>query len=308
MGGSTIKAALTEPGGSIFRKAHRPTLAEAAQQQTIDQIHSCIDELLKHADSEGQTVSGIGIGVPGTIDIERGVVYHPPNLPAWKEVPLAEELRSVWNMDVHLDNDANCAALGEAHYGAGREVRNFIGLTLGTGVGSGIIIDHRVFHGDHGFAGEFGHITIDHNGTLCNCGSRGCIEAYVGIHYMMREAVPELCANATSSLHERAMHDPESLLPKDLSDAATVGDPMSAALLRRAGERLGYAIATAVNLLDIATFIIGGGIAAAGDVLFEGIREGAQARVLRVHRDHLRIIPAETGNDAGMLGAAALLM
>lgn len=309
IGGSSIKAALTDPaGGRIFERTRRPTCADAERQRTINQIHTCIETLIRHAGGMNLNVNGIGIGVPGTVDVERGMVYHPPNLPAWDEVPLAEVVRQTWDMDVRIDNDANCAALGEAHFGAGRTLQHFIGLTLGTGVGSGIILNRRIFHGEHGFAGEFGHLSIDHDGTPCNCGGRGCIEAYIGIRYMMREAVPLLRADRLSPLQQRAAEEPESLVPEDLSNAANAGDQTSAAILRTAGERLGVAIASAANLMDITSFIIGGGISAAGDVLFDGIRGCALERVLKVHREHLRILPAETGNDAGMLGAASLLV
>ncbi|PLX31990.1 MAG: ROK family protein [Ignavibacteria bacterium] len=309
IGGSSIKAALTDPEvGRIFEIARRPTFANSSQKVTIEQIHTCIETLIRFAGGENLTVNGIGIGVPGTVDVERGIVYHPPNLPAWEEVPLAEEIHTAWDMDVRLDNDANCAALGEAHFGAGRDMQHFIGLTLGTGVGSGIIINRRIFHGEHGFAGEFGHLTIDQNGVKCNCGGRGCIEAYIGIHYMMQEAVPLLRDDPRSPLQQRAADDPASLSPEDLSTAADAGDRSSASILRTAGERLGAAVASAANLMDITSFIVGGGISAAGDVLFDGVRQSARERVLRVHRDHLRILPAQTGNDAGMLGAASLLV
>ena len=308
IGGTSMKAALTEPGGTVYAKTRRPTLADREQDATIDQLHGCIEELLDRAEAESLGVDGIGIGVPGAIDIASGTVFHPPNLPAWREVPLADIMHDRWKREVRIDNDANCAALGEAHFGAGREYDDFIGLTLGTGVGSGIIFGNRIYHGERGFAGEFGHITIDFNGPPCNCGNNGCVEAYVGIGYMMRAATPLLRNASGSPLHERARQNPESLSPEDLARAAAEGDGVSADILRTAGDRLGVAIASTANLLDMTTFIIGGGISGAGDVLFDGIRSSAKARALKVHRDRLVILPAALGNDAGMLGAAALLV
>ena len=321
IGGSSIKAALTAADGShvtgsdsaltaqaeprFVARTQRPTMADLPMEKTLEQLHGCVEELLTKTERH---ISGIGIGVPGAIDHARGMVLYPPNLPAWQEVPLARLLAERWQVPVQLENDANCAALGERHFGAGRKHTNFIGLTLGTGVGSGIILDGRIYHGERGFAGEFGHMSIDGNGPRCNCGNRGCIEAYLGIHYLMREAIPELKGDSISLLHQRACEDPDSLVPKDLSDAADRGDATSLHILRRAGERLGVAIASAANLLDVTTFIIGGGIAAAGAPLFDGIKESARSRVLKVHRDHLAILPAELGNDAGMLGAAALML
>ncbi|MBE0643294.1 MAG: ROK family protein [Bacteroidetes bacterium] len=306
IGGSSIKAALTDAGQRIVARTRRPTMAEYERERTISQIDECIGELLAHV--EARDVEGIGVGVPGAIDLENGVVYYPPNLPGWGEVPLADILSRKWDIPVRLDNDANCAALGEAHFGAGRQREHFVGLTLGTGVGAGIIIGGRIYHGQRGFAGEFGHITINSDGPLCNCGNHGCVEAYVGIHYMMREAIPLLRADMNGLLYQRAIANPESLMPVDLSEAAQQGDTTSRDILRDTGKRLGIAIASAANLLDITTFLIGGGIAAAGDPLFEGIIESAIARVLKVHRDSLTILPAELGNDAGMLGAASLML
>ncbi|MCB2205710.1 ROK family protein [bacterium] len=308
IGGSSIKAALTEPGASVIANTRRPTLADGDRDATLGQINACIEELLSEASARDIDVQGIGVGVPGTIDIAAGVVYHPPNLPAWEEVPLAEILREKWDLEVRVDNDANCAALGEAHFGAGKAHTDFIGLTLGTGVGSGIILSNHIYHGQRGFAGEFGHISIDYNGTQCNCGNFGCIEAYVGIHYMMHEAIPLLRQAPHSPLHHRALEKNSDLQPHDLSTAADAGDEVSAEILRRAGRRLGVAIASAANLLDITVFIIGGGISAAGDLLFDAIRASAAERALKVHRDDFIILPAELGNDAGMLGAASLLL
>ncbi len=306
IGGSSIKAALTDAGRRILARTLRPTMAYSEMEQTFVQIHACIEELLAH--EEAKDVAGIGVGVPGAIDLEAGVVFYPPNLPSWGEVPVASMISRRWDLPVHVDNDANCAALGEAHFGAGRGRSHFIGLTLGTGVGAGIISDGRIYHGQRGFAGEFGHITIHDDGPLCNCGNHGCVEAYVGIRYLMQRAVPALIADEGSPLHRSATENPEGLTPKDIADAAARGDGTAQRILRDTGERLGVAIASAANLLDVTTFIVGGGIAAAGDPLFEGIRQSASSRVLKVHRDALHILPAELGNDAGMLGAASLML
>lgn len=305
IGATSIKAALVGPGPTLLARGTRPTEAQHSLDASLAQLHALIGEL--HAQLDGE-LRGIGVGVPGAIDQERGIVYAPPNMPAWKEVALARALGDTWHCPVRIDNDANCAALGEAYFGAGRGETHFLGLTLGTGVGAGIIVERRIFHGMRGFAGEFGHLTIDMNGPRCGCGNRGCVEAFVGIQHLMREALPRLLEAGDSLLHERARNAPATLTPRDLSLAAEAGDPVAAAVLRLAGERLGVAIASAANLLDITVFIVGGGIAKAGAPLFNGMRDAARERVLAVHRDALRILPAEHGNDAGMLGAAALFL
>lgn len=308
IGGSSIKAALTNARTGILARAQRPTRADGSVDDTVAQLHECIEELSATLGGGAADIAGIGVGVPGAIDHDRGLVLYPPNLPAWQEVPLAALLSDRWGVPVLLENDANCAALGERHFGAGRAHDHFIALTLGTGVGGGIIIDGRIFRGRRGFAGEFGHVSIDGEGPACNCGGRGCIEAYVGIHYLMREAIDALRDDPDSLLHPRAVNDAEGLVPKDLAEAAAAGDVASISILRRAGGRLGVAIASAANLLDIETFIIGGGIAGAGAPLFDGIEKEARGRVMKVHRTALTILPAELGNDAGMLGAASLML
>ncbi len=306
IGGSSIKAALTDVGKTVIARTVKPTNAEGGPEAVLNVIDECITGLC--AGAPDAKPAAIGVGVPGAIDLENGIVYHPPNLPGWKAVPLAQLIGSRRDLPVRLDNDANCAALGEAWFGAGREHDHFIGLTLGTGVGSGIIIGGAVYHGARGFAGEFGHLSIDHNGPLCKCGSRGCIEAYIGIHYLMSRAIPVLRDHPESLLQQQAVADPQGLSPKDLATAATQGDEIARSLLEDAGRYLGFAVASAANLLGITTFIIGGGISAAGDLILDSVRESAMERTLKVHRENIVILPSELGNDAGMLGAASLFM
>ncbi|MBR9976915.1 MAG: ROK family protein [Bacteroidetes bacterium] len=305
IGGTAIKGVLTDSDRGELARTQRPTLAAESRDATITQLHACIEEL--SAQSPMQVLAGIGLGVPGAIDHAQGLVLHPPNLPDWDAVPLVDILARRWSVTVRLENDANCAALGERHYGAGKAHDHFVALTLGTGVGGGIIVNGRIYHGQRGFAGEFGHITLDPDGPVCNCGNRGCIEAYLGMQYLMREAIAVLRKDTGSVLHIPATEDADHLTPKDLSEAAMRGDQSCKNILHRAGLRLGIVIASVANLLDITTFIIGGGIAGAGAPLFRGIEESARTRVLKVHRDSLTILPAELGNDAGMLGAASLL-
>ncbi len=305
VGGTNIKAVLCDVGGAIHHRAVLSTNAAGGPDAAIARIHDAIVECLAHVPA-GLSVAGIGIGLPGSIDQARGIVSHPPNLPGWTVVPIGSMLHDRWDLPVRVDNDANCAALGEAWFGAGRDHDSFIGLTLGTGVGSGIIMDRRLYLGTMGYAGEFGHMSIDHAGPACNCGSRGCIEAYVGNAHLTAEAAAIIAGDATCALHHAVLRDPTALTPRHIAEAAHAGDSVCLGILRRAGERLGWCIASAANLLDITTFIVGGGVSAAGAPLFDGMRAAATERALRVHRQRLVIIPAALGNDAGMLGAAAL--
>ncbi|MBL0174401.1 MAG: ROK family protein [Ignavibacteria bacterium] len=307
LGGTNIKSVLLGDDGRVLQQASLPSHAEGGPRAVIEQVHRSIETLLADGGVDRARVEGIGVGVPGSIDFTRGLVLHPPNLPGWEEVPLESHLRARWGVAVAVDNDANCAALGEAHHGAGRGIAHFIGVTLGTGVGSGIILNGRIWHGQHGYGGELGHTSIDLNGPECGCGGSGCVEAYIGNRFMIARALPVIAHHPDSALYRQATRDPASLTPRDIAEAAAAGDALAHEILFDAGSMLGAAIASAANLLDITTFIIGGGVAAAGKPLFDGIISSANRRVLKVHRGTLSILPAALGNDAGMLGAASLL-
>jgi len=304
VGGTNIKAVAVNPAGDIIGETSVPTRASLGPESVIEQIHTAIRQVLHQIGD--MLPSAIGIGAPGSVDFEKGTLQHPPNLPGWGVIPLADIIHDRWSVPVILDNDANCAALGEAKHGAGKSFRHFIGITLGTGVGSGIIINGSIFHGEKGYGGELGHMTIDRDGPQCRCGNRGCVEAFVGNSYIVAEARRTLAKHPESALHVQSKETPEALTPKTIAEAAHAGDRTAYRILYEAGEKLGIAIAAAVNLLDISVFIIGGGISAAGEPLFEGIGTSANGRVLEVHRSKVRILKAELGNKAGMLGAASL--
>jgi len=313
IGGTNIKAALVEIQSateqspdfstvSILEKITVPTRASGGPASVTAQIHNAIEEMLHSAPNR---VHAVGIGVPGSVDHERGIVLYPPNLPGWKDVALARILSAKWELPFYLDNDANCAAVGEALFGAGRGCSNFITLTLGTGIGSGIILNGGIYRGARGYAGEFGHITIDPNGPRCNCGNNGCVEAYVGNSYMTARAKQAVKHHPDSVLYELLSNDNAGFTPEDIAEAAEAGDEFAREFLYTTGEILGIAVASAANLLDITDFVIGGGIAGAGEPLLDGILRSGRDRVLEVHRDALRVVAAGLGNDAGMSGAAA---
>lgn len=305
IGGTNIKSVLIDPEGNILDRLSLPTLAEGGPEAVIAQLHASIEQLTAHHPRAALT--GIGIGAPGSVDFDRGMILHPPNLPGWEEVPLVRLINDRWHAPVLIDNDANCAALGEAYFGAGTQADHFIGLTLGTGVGSGIVINRKIFHGEKGYGGEFGHTSIDYNGPACGCGNFGCIEAYIGNSFLVEHARAYIHHHPESILYETVQRHPEMLTPKEISVAAAAGDSTAHEILYEAGYKLGIAVSNTANLLDITTFIVGGGVAAAGKPLFDGISEAANARVIKVHRGTVHILPAALGNDAGMLGAASLI-
>jgi len=304
IGATNIKSVLIGDDGTELNRTTIPTLADQGPNEVIRKVQRVISELTRGFSND--EIRGIGIGAPGSVDFRRGLLLYPPNLIGWKEVPLVSIIHQHFGYDVRLENDANCAALGERSFGAGRTYKNFIGLTLGTGVGSGIILDGKIYHGSKGYAGEFGHMSINYSGLLCKCGSRGCIEAYVGSAAIAQRAWARISRTPESLLYKQGYGAVTDLTPQMIAEAAAAHDATSRRVLYETGEYLGVAIASVANLFDVTVFIIGGGVAGAGEFLFEGIQKKAREMVLQVHKEHLTIIPAELGNDAGMFGAAAL--
>ena len=264
-------------------------------------------------------VDRLGIGVPGAMNSDRSLVRYPPNLLGWKEEPLRQYLIDAlpeFNR-IEVDNDANVAALAEAKLGAARDTTHFLLITLGTGVGGAIyttpsplegvergVVD-PIYRGASGGAGEFGHTSIDYNGPLCNCGSRGCIEAYLGQHYLSDRTRAKLIADL--SIQSPLRKEKNELTPKLIYEAMIAGDAFAKDVFEEAGTLLGAAMASAANLLDIHVFIVGGGVAEAGPVLFDAALESLRSRVLANMRPVVEIRKAQFGNQAGMIGAAMLV-
>jgi glucokinase len=256
-----------------------------------------------------ENLIGLGIGSPGSVDLDGGTVKYPPNFPNWTVVRLGEEVsKGLDNIKVAVDNDANVAAVGEGKFGAGKGTSNFFLFTLGTGIGGGIIINDQIYRGPTGAAGELGHISIDYNGPECLCGNKGCIEAYVGQKYLSKRTVEQLKNHPDSKILEIVNGDLEKVEPLVIYQAAKAGDKFASEVLEEAGFYLGIAAATIFNIFDFHLAVIGGGVSAAGDLLFNSIKKTARERVLSVHRDRIQIVPALLGNKAGLLGAAGMVL
>ena len=250
---------------------------------------------------------GIGIGAPGTVSIKKGIVENPPNLPGWGKINLGKIIKKEFNLKVHVDNDANAAAIGEMIFGAGKKIDSFVMITMGTGVGGGIVFNRKIFRGEHGGAGEVGHITIDYKGDKCNCGSFGCIEAYAGNAYIIRRVNSQLNDHPDSIIWDLINKNLDNLTPRIINAAAVKGDDFAKSVIHDLGYFLGAALSSVNNLLDISTFIIGGGVAGFGAPLFNSIKEIMSQRVLTPLRPKIKIIPAKLKNDAGIKGASSLV-
>ncbi len=302
LGGTSVKAGIVNREGEIVKKASVDTKAYLGPEGVINQIYTGIKAVLDDFEDE---IGGIGIGSPGCVNAEDGCVEHPPNLPGWERVYLAKLVEEKFSLPSYVENDANAASIGEMIYGAGREHPNFIMVTLGTGVGGGIVFNRKLFRGETGAAGELGHLSIDYNGNACNCGSKGCVEAYVGNKYLI-EQVKEVLTFQNSILNDW-MEDGEELTPRLISAAYSKDDVFAREVIRHTGRNLAYGIASAVNLLDISTIIIGGGVSGFGPFLFETIKKTMKERVMKSFRDRINVIPAALKNEAGIKGASALV-
>ena len=304
LGGTNIKIGIVTEKGKIVKKTSKETKAEDGPKAVISQIKKGIEEILV---KNKRKIQGIGIGAPGTVTPKKGTVENPPNLPGWEKVSLGKLIQKKFNINVFVENDANAAAIGEMIFGAGKKLDSFVMITLGTGVGGGIIAKRKLFRGSYGAAGEIGHTSIDFNGPKCNCGSYGCIETYVGNNYLVNRVKKELPNKQDSKIHELINSDLEALTPKIIDDAANQGDEFAQEVIKELGKYLGVALASASNLLDISTFIIGGGVAGFGEPLFVSMLENTKERVLTPLKSRVKILPAKLKNDAGIKGASALV-
>lgn len=293
LGGTYTKLALVSSSGKILQRARLSTQEHASRDGLLKAIASEIDVLLRKARLTRRQVKGVGIGVPGLVDFSRGMVYGLTNVRGWENTPVKRLLERKLKIPVLADNDVNVMALGECKFGAGKGARNAVCITLGTGVGGGIIIDGGIYRGSTFSAGEVGHMPLKEEGLSCNCGGYGCLERYVGNRYISEEF--------------RSMEGGASLVsPESISIKARKGDKASIELWDRVGKRIGTTLAGIVNLLNPEKIIIGGGVAEAGELLFGPIRKTVKRRAMPVPGRAVRILKAKLGNDAGVIGAAAL--
>lgn len=311
IGGTTIKAGAVTPEGGLSGEIVLSSGAEEGPGIVLARAEEAVGTVLAGRKGGGDRCAGVGVGIPGIVSAVDGLVRYPPNFNDWPDIDVTGELSRRTGMKVVTENDANTAALAEARFGAGVSVRDFIFVIWGTGVGGGLILDRKIFRGPGGGAGEIGHVTIDREGPACNCGNRGCVEAYIGQKYLSRRT--EKLISGEGAPHPESLitklvdGDTSKLDPEIISRAAEKGDEAAISVLTEAGSMLGVAIASVVNVVDVPTTIIGGGISAAPEFVFRRAADEIRSRVLRPHRDAVVVKRAVLGNRAGVIGAASLL-
>ena len=305
LGGTYIKAGVVSKQGELLYETSLLSKAEVSPKAVVGQIAKAVETIKDKY--KGDELLGVGIGSPGMVDLDGGTVKYPPNFANWTAFRLGEETTKKTGARVEVENDANAAAVGELKFGAGKGLKNFIMITLGTGVGGGFIIDGKIFRGEQGGAGEIGHTTINYNGPLCNCGNHGCVEAHVGQRYLSRRVAEQLKSHPESLINKLINGDTEKLEPKIISQAAEQGDKFALQVWQETGMYVGVAVASAFNLFDVATLIVGGGVAKAGKPLFDSIEETIKLRALTTIKQRTKVLHAQLENSAGILGAAALI-
>ncbi len=302
LGGTQVKTAVVSDGGRILGRDTRDTPAADGPEAVAGVMAESARASLKAA---GVKAAAAGIGAPGPMDWRTGVVFSPPNLHGWHNVPLSDLMRSRLNLPCFVDNDANLACLGEFTAGAGRGVECMCMLTLGTGVGGGIVVFGKLLRGIDGTAAEIGHMTLQRDGRECGCGAHGCLEAYASVTGLVRTAREAIEAGGKTSLTWACGGDVGKLTGKMISDAASTGDALSRRAIEETGDWIGVGIASLINLLNPEKVVLGGGMIAAGELLFEPIRRRALSDAFEVPAKRAQIVPAQLGEDAGVLGAAA---
>ncbi len=310
LGATTVKAGVVDRQGAILDEAVVETRAHRGPNVVIQQMGLALHDLF--ARRKQSECLGIGIGSPGIIRADEGIVLYPPNFKDWKEVELVKAIKKRFPIEVKVENDANCAALAEARFGVGVEHKDFLFVIWGTGVGGAIILNREIFRGPHGGAGEIGHVSVDYNGRVCNCGSKGCVEAYIGQRYLSqrtREILEAVLRDGLpSKINDLVDGDLRKIDPAIISQAAEEEDPTALEILEEAGSLLGYALASALNLLDLRVVVIGGGISAAPKFVYQSIEKTVKSRVLQPHKGGIRILRSKLGNPAGIVGAACLVI
>lgn len=308
LGGTNVKAGVVDENGCVRSQLSVPTNAIGGQEAVIAAMVDAARQVAAEAGLSLEQIAGIGIGAPGPLDLEAGVVSEAPNIPGWQNVPLRARIAEATGRPSVLENDANAAAFGEFWAGAGRNpsIRHLVMLTLGTGIGSGLIVDGKLIHGAHGIGAEGGHTIVQPGGRICNCGQRGCLEAYASASNTACRAQEAIDAGRATMLTQSRSRPSKAITAKDVFAAAATGDELAKSIIDDTALYLGIACVNFCRLFDPQMIVFAGGMMLAGDTLFAEIRRVFEEQTWSLTKPTVRIVPAELGNDAGFIGAAAV--
>jgi glucokinase len=325
LGGTQIRAAVLR-GPTRLSRVGLLTGEDPTPERVIPRMISAVEQAIEDAGTTLDQVAGIGVGAPGPLNSHTGVVFAPPNLPGWIDVPLRDILYEHFRLPVFVENDANAAALAEYMFGAGKGSREVVYITISTGIGGGVITDGRIVEGIVGTAGELGHMTIDLHGPRCNCGNIGCLESISSGTAIARRANEIVAmgngdellafaltqqedgsANTPVDSQQVARHNLVHINARVVAEAAAAGIAVARQIINTAAEGLGVGLVNIIHIFNPELIILGGGVAQMGEQLLEPARRVIEKRAMLVPRQAVRIVPAQLGTDAGLVGAGALI-
>ena len=306
IGGTKVAAGLVDSSGAITAKVRVPMVATADAAAGFAAVRNAVEAVFTECPGARAALKGIGICSPGPLDPKTGVVLNPPNLPCWRDFPLAAETERAFGVPARVDNDANAAALAEVLWGAGQGFANVFYATLGTGIGSGIVFDRRIYHGRTGLAAEGGHMTIDYNGPRCGCGKHGCIEVLCSGPAIAVRARGKLTGGGGSRILELAGGDLQQVRAEHVGQAYREGDATATLILRETAHLLAIWLGNIVDLLEPDIMVIGGGVAELMSSFFQSIREDLPAWSINPRAAEVPLAMARYGADAGVAGAGSL--
>ena len=304
-GTNIVVGTVAQDGSEIMGLETAPTLADQGADVVIDRIIQVARRSMDRA--KGKDIAGVGIGSPGPLDTKTGVVLLTPNL-GWTNMPLRDRVSEGLGLPATLDNDANCAVFGEWWRGAAKGSDHVVGLTIGTGIGGGIVLYGDIYHGVSDIAGEFGHMTIDSTGRRCKCGNYGCVEAYASGPAIAARAVEGIESGADSSLPRYVSGDLTKITAQVVYEAAHDGDDYALEVVRETAKLLGAGVANIINIFNPQIVVVCGGVTEAGDRLFVPLRSEVKRRAFKPAVDVCRILPGELAGTAGVWGAAAVFI
>ena len=306
LGGTSIDVGIVDINGNVIARIKRPTNAHEGPKAVIDRINESIIAALEKPNIEQKNLLGIGIGVPGLIDADKGMVSFLTNLPGWEGIPLSEVLEEKFHMPVKLYNDANAAAYGEYLFGSGKGARNFVYMTVSTGIGGGVIIEGKLYHGASFGAAEIGHMVINTHGEKCNCGNYGCFESMASGSAIAKFAQKAIAMGKHSLIEELSGNEP--IKAEHVFEAAVRGDRLALDIIDDEAFYLGIGICNIMAMYNPEIIAIGGGISNQWDKFYDKMMETVRNRALKQNEKSCKVLKAGLGIDAGVIGAAALMI
>jgi len=300
-------AAVVDLEGKIVERVEHPTNGEKNRDDVIERVKAAIHEVISASNLNLQKIAGIGLAVPGLVDSKKGMILFIPNF-GWKDTPLREILEEEFHTPIFIDNNANAMALSEAQFGIGRGVKNFICVNIGIGIGSGVIINREIYRGETECTGEIGHTTVDYNGPKCSCGNNGCLEVMAAGPAIARRAVKAIREGRKTVITELVEDNLNQITAAVVARAANQGDRLAREIMEKTGEYLGTGIANIINLFNPQMVIIGGGVAQAGNLIFDPLKRIMKKRAFSVPAKVVKIATPSLGRDCTVIGAASLVL